>query len=70
MYYNIADRIIRERLEHNYDITAEAAVEVQKILNEKAGIGIKAIKPERTKIGFEELLILYQEENTRMSRTY
>ena len=25
---------------------AEAAVEVQKILNEKAGIGIKAIKPE------------------------
>ena len=43
MYYNIADRIIRERLEHNYDITAEAAVEVQKILNEKAGIGIKAI---------------------------
>ena len=46
MYYNIADRIIRERLEHNYDITAEAAVEVQKILNEKAGIGIKAIKPE------------------------
>ena len=36
MYYNIADRIIRERLEHNYDITAEAAVEVQKILNEKA----------------------------------
>lgn len=46
MYYNIADRVIRERLEHNYDITAEAAVEVQKILNEKAGIGIKAIKPE------------------------
>ena len=27
MYYNIADRVIRERLEHNYDITAEAAVE-------------------------------------------
>jgi len=24
MYYNIADRVIRERLEHNYDITAEA----------------------------------------------
>ena len=43
MYYNIADRIIRERLEHNYDITAEAAVEVQKILNEKAGIGNNAI---------------------------
>ena len=50
MYYNIADRVIRERLEHNYDITAEAAVEVQKILN-KLGIGPQGFGGKTTAIG-------------------
>ena len=46
MYYNIAERVIGPMLKGNYDIVSEAAAEIQKQLNEKAGIGIKAIRPE------------------------
>ena len=45
MYYNIADRIIRDTLGNNYELVADISAEVQEILNKKAGIGIKAIKP-------------------------
>lgn len=45
MYYNIADRIIRDTLGNNYELVADISTKVQEILNKKAGIGIKAIKP-------------------------
>lgn len=46
MYYNIAERVIGPMLQGNYDIVSEISSEIQKQLNEKAGIGIKAIRPE------------------------
>lgn len=46
MYYNIAKRIIEPTMENNYNLIADTAMQVQKSLNEAAGIGIKAIKPE------------------------
>ena len=45
MYYNIADRIIRDALGNNYELVADVSAKIQEILNKKAGIGIKAIKP-------------------------
>lgn len=45
MYYNIAERILNSALYRNHNLVAETAVYVQKTLNEKAGIGLKAIKP-------------------------
>lgn len=49
MYFNIADRVVRIPLENNYEIAADAATEVQGLLNQSAGIGIKAVKPEMNK---------------------
>lgn len=46
MYYNIADRVIRPTMVRSYDDISNATVKIQQSLNEKAGIGIKAIKPE------------------------
>lgn len=46
LYYNIAERILRPTLGHNYELVADVTVDVQNILNKSAGIGIKAIKPE------------------------
>lgn len=44
MYFNIADRVIREMLTKDYELVSEAAAEVQRILNEAAEIGIKPQK--------------------------
>ena len=41
MYFNIADRVLRQTLTEDYRLVSEAAAEVQRILNEAAGIGIK-----------------------------
>lgn len=46
MYYNIADRLLRGTLTKSYEDVADVTVRIQEILNEKAKIGIKAIKPE------------------------
>lgn len=45
MYYNIAKRLLEPTLTENYEMAAQAAVEVQTTLNKAAGIGIKAQKP-------------------------
>lgn len=46
MYYNIAKRIIEPTMSNNYNLIADISMQVQKSLNETAGIGIKAIRPE------------------------
>ncbi len=46
MYYNIANRIITPTMTNNYDIITDVTEQVQKSLNEAAGIGMKAIIPE------------------------
>lgn len=46
MYFNIANRIIPDTLKKNHELVTDAGAQVQKSLNEKAGIRIRAIKPE------------------------
>lgn len=46
MYYNIAEKILEPTLSNNHNLASEVAAQVQQILNEKANIGLKAIKPE------------------------
>lgn len=44
MYFNIADRVIREMLTEDYKLVSKAAARVQRVLNRAAGIGIKPQK--------------------------
>ena len=46
MYFNIADRILNSTLEKNHVLVATVSVEIQEILNRKAGLGLKGISPE------------------------
>src|SRR5690625_2466765 len=45
MYYNIAERILTPTLSNNYTLTVEVSAEIQEILNKKAGLNLKAVKP-------------------------
>ncbi len=45
MYYNIANRIVRPTMEQAYFDIADITELTQNVLNEEAGIGIKAIRP-------------------------
>ena len=44
LYYNIAKRTVTPALETNYNLTNEAAADIQKILDAQAGIGLNAVK--------------------------
>lgn len=46
MYYNIASRLIPEVLGADYDLVSRYAADVQKALNDAAGIGLKPQVPE------------------------
>lgn len=46
MYFNIADRILNTTLERNHVLVATVSVEIQEILNRKAGLGLKGVSPE------------------------
>ena len=46
MYFNIAQRILEPTLKENFDIISAQCEKTQNILNKKANIGLKAIKPE------------------------
>ena len=46
MYYNIADRVIGQTMKEDYQIISDVSAQIQKSLNEAAGIGINAIVPE------------------------
>ena len=45
MYYNIAQRVLEPLLTDNYELAADVAAQVQELLNNAAGFGMKAIKP-------------------------
>ena len=49
MYYNIASRILPPNLEECYTMVADIAEGIYGILNEKAGIHIKALRPDLNK---------------------
>lgn len=44
LYYNIAKRTVTPALRENYDLTNEVAADIQKILDNKNQIGLKAVK--------------------------
>lgn len=46
MYYNIAQRVVGPTMERAYSDVADIAEETQSILNQNAGLGLKAIRPE------------------------
>lgn len=46
MYYNIAERLVPAALDENHALVAQYAANVQKGLNERAGIGLKAQRAE------------------------
>lgn len=46
MYYNIANRIIPPTMQKNYEVISKVSMQIQESLNEAAGIGINAVKPE------------------------
>lgn len=46
MYYNIAKKVVEPTLTNNYTLVADYSEQVQTVLNKKAGIGLKAQRPE------------------------
>ena len=56
MYYNIAKRILEPTLTNNHNLIADVANEVQSILNEQAGIGLKAIRPAVNQSGIDGII--------------
>ncbi len=46
MYYNIAERVVGESLKNNYNLVSEYSADVQTLLNKKANLGLKGIKPQ------------------------
>ena len=45
MFYNIADRVMRPPIEEAYTMVSDVADEVQTVINRKAGIGLKSVRP-------------------------
>lgn len=58
MYFNIASRLIPSTMDDNYRFVSDYAVEVQKKLNEKAGIGLRAKAAEKDADRIEGLVNL------------
>lgn len=58
MYFNIASRLIPSTMDENYKFVSDYAVEVQKKLNEKAGIGLRAKAAEQDADRIEGLVNL------------
>ena len=46
MYYNIANRVVGESLKNNYNLVSEYTADVQTLLNSKAKLRLKGIKPQ------------------------
>lgn len=44
MYYNIAERILNPTLGNNHNLIAKASAEIQEVLNESVGLGIRGIE--------------------------
>lgn len=44
MYFNIADRLVRQTYGKGFELVEEFAAQVQEILNQEAGLGLRAIK--------------------------
>ena len=49
IYFNIAEKVLSPMLKQNYNLISEVSEFVQTDLNQKAGIGLKAVKPKFNK---------------------
>src|SRR5690606_32457970 len=56
MYYNIANRILKPTLNRNYIIVAAVSVEIQEILNRKAGLGLRGIRPQINQMRIDSII--------------
>jgi len=56
MYYNIANRILNPTLNRNYIIVAAVSVEIQEILNRKAGLGLRGIRPQINQMRIDSII--------------
>lgn len=45
MYYNIAERLVRETFQPAFDVVADACDEAQQWMNDMAGISLKPVRP-------------------------
>lgn len=52
MYWNIADRVVRPLLEEDHTMVSDAAVQVQKALNQAAGLGLQ---PQRVPVDADKI---------------
>lgn len=64
LYWNIADRTIRPMLESNYALTNDAAITVQKAIDEAQGIGLNAVRGELPTARIKGLVDQAVEEET------
>ena len=56
LYYNIAKRTVTPALENNYNLTNDVAADIQKILDESAGIGHNAVRADFPKERIQGLI--------------
>lgn len=56
LYYNIAKRTVTPALENNYNLTNDVAADIQKILDESAGIGLNAVRADFPKERIQGLI--------------
>lgn len=45
MFFNIADRVMRPPINEAYNMVSDVGDEIQNVANQRAGIGLKAIRP-------------------------
>lgn len=56
MYFNIAERTVRPALEFDRELVENATIQIQEDLNAAAGIGMKAVVPQRNEDRIEGII--------------
>jgi len=56
MYFNIAERILNPTLERNHTLVSAVSVEIQEILNRKAGLGLKGVPSELNRYRIKSII--------------
>jgi len=56
MYYNIANRVLNPTLSTNHDMVSRISAEIQEILNRKAGLGLRGIRPQINQMRIDSII--------------
>lgn len=62
MYFNIAERILNPTLSNNYQMVAKMSAEIQEVLNQSAGLGLKGIEPDVNQLRIDSIINRVAEE--------